>query len=292
VAGVTELAERFEAERPALVRLAYGQLGSLAEAEDVVQDAWLRLQRVDPAELRDLRGWLTTTVSRLALDTLRSARVRRESYVGPWLPEPLVAAAGEAPDPAERAATAESVSLALLVVLESLSASERVAFVLHDVFGYEFERVAEVLGTTAQSARQHASRARRAVEARRPRFPATPAQQREVVDAFLNATLGGDVGALLELLDPHVVLTTDGGGSVLAARKPVAGAERVARALVGFARLGGGTAEIVDVNGAPGLLGHAADGTTSVIGFTVDAGRIAAIDIQRNPAKLKGVRPL
>jgi RNA polymerase sigma-70 factor (ECF subfamily) len=288
---VTSLAERFEAERPGLVRLAYGQLGSLAEAEDVVQDAWLRLQRVDPAELRDLRGWLTTTVSRLALDTLRSARVRREAYVGPWLPEPLVAAAGEAPDPAERAAAAESVSLALLVVLESLSASERVAFVLHDVFGYEFERVAAVLGTTVQSARQHASRARRAVEARRPRFPATPARQREVVDAFLAATVGGDIGALVELLDPDIVLTTDGGGVVSAARKPITGAEKVARALVGFARAGG-KAERIDVNGQPGILGHGADGTTSVLGFTVDAGRIAAIHIQRNPAKLKGVRPL
>src|SRR4051812_49555473 len=130
---MNELSERVEALRPRLVRLAYGQLGSLAEAEDVVQDAWLRLQRVDAGEIRDLRAWLTTTVSRLALDTLRSARVRREAYVGPWLPEPLVTRAGEAPDPAERAAMAESVSLAMLVVLESLSASERVAFVLHDV---------------------------------------------------------------------------------------------------------------------------------------------------------------
>jgi RNA polymerase sigma-70 factor, ECF subfamily len=289
---VTTLAERFEAERPALVRLAYGTLGSLAEAEDVVQDAWLRLQRVDPDELRDLRAWLSTTVSRLALDTLRSARVRREAYVGPWLPEPLVAAAGEAPDPAERAAAAESVSLALLVVLESLSASERVAFVLHDVFGYGFDQVAEVLGTTVQAARQHASRARRAVEARRPRFPATPTQQREVVEAFRAATLGGDVGALVELLAPDVVLTADGGGVVPAAGAPITGAERVANALVGFARLGGGTTGIVDVNGLPGLLGHAADGTASVIGFTVDAGRITAINVQRNPAKLKGVRPL
>jgi RNA polymerase sigma-70 factor (ECF subfamily) len=289
---VTDLAARFEAERPSLVRLAYGQLGSLAEAEDVVQDAWLRLQRVDPAEVRNLRGWLTTTVSRLALDTLRSARVQRESYVGPWLPEPLVAAAGEAPDPAERAATDESVSLALLVVLESLSASERVAFVLHDVFGYGFEQVAEVLGTSAQSARQHASRARRAVEARRPRFPASSERQREVVEAFVAAALGGDIGALVALLDPEVVLTTDGGGAVLAARKPVTGAQKVARALVSFARRGGGTAVIVDVNGLPGVLGHAADGTTSVIGFTVDDARITAIDIQRNPAKLKGVRPL
>jgi RNA polymerase sigma-70 factor, ECF subfamily len=143
-----------------------------------------------------------------------------------------------------------------------------------------------------QAARQHASRARRAVEARRPRFPATPAQQREVVEAFRAATLGGDVGALVELLAPDVVLTADGGGVVPAAGAPITGAERVARALVGFARLGGGTAGIVDVNGLPGLLGHAADGTASVIGFTVDAGRITAINVQRNPAKLKGVRPL
>jgi RNA polymerase sigma-70 factor (ECF subfamily) len=289
---VSTLAERFEAERPGLVRLAYGQLGSQAEAEDVVQDAWLRLQRIDPGEVRDLRGWLTTTVSRLALDTLRSARVRREAYVGPWLPEPLVRTAGEAPDPAERVATAESVSLAVLVVLESLSAAERVAFVLHDIFGYEFERVADVLGTTPQSARQHASRARRAVEARRPRFPASPQQQREVVDAFVSAARGGDVAALVGLLDPGVVLTTDGGGALPAARRPVAGAERVARALIGFARIGGGTAEPVDVNGAPGLLTRAATGVPSVVAFTLDAGRIVAIDIQRNPAKLKGVRPL
>src|SRR3954447_17068404 len=214
------LAERFEELRPGLIRLAYGELGSLAEAEDVVQDAWLRLQRVDADDVRDLRAWLTTTVSRLALDTLRSARVRREAYVGPWLPEPLVDRAGEGTHPAPGAAVAETVGLALLVVLESLSASERVAFVLHDVFGYEFAHVAEVLGTTVQSARQHASRARRAVEARRPRVPATREQQRAAGDAFLAATLGGDVGALVELLDPDVVLTSDGGGVVLAARKP------------------------------------------------------------------------
>jgi RNA polymerase sigma-70 factor (ECF subfamily) len=289
---MSTLAQRFEAERPGLVRLAYSQLGSLAEAEDVVQDSWLRLQRTDPGELRDLRGWLTTTVSRLALDTLRSARVRREAYVGPWLPEPLVRAAGEAPDPAERAAAAESVSLALLVVLESLSASERVAFVLHDVFGYEFERVAEVLGTTAQSARQHASRARRAVAARRPRFPASPQQQREVVDAFASAARGGDIATLLELLDPDVVLTADAGGLASAPRKPLTGAERVARALVGLARVGGGSAEAVDINGLPGLLVHPDDGLTAAMAFTLDAGRIVTIDVQRNPAKLHGVRPL
>lgn len=282
------LAERFEDLRPGLVRLAYGELGSVAEAEDVVQDAWLRLQRVDADEVRDLRAWLTTTVSRLALDTLRSARVRREAYVGPWLPEPLVRRAGEEPDPADRAAVAESVGLALLVVLESLSASERVAFVLHDVFGYEFERVADVLGTTRQSARQHASRARRAVEARRPRFPATAEQQRALVDAFLAAAVGGDMEALVEILHPDVVMTADGGGVVAAPRRPIEGAERVARTLTGLAAKGfkGARVEHVDVNGLPGLYAQATDGTDGVISITVDAGRITAIDIMRNPAKI------
>jgi RNA polymerase sigma-70 factor (ECF subfamily) len=285
----TTLAERFEQLRPGLVRLAYGELGSLAEAEDVVQEAWLRLQRVDADEVRDLRAWLTTAVSRLALDTLRSARVRREAYVGPWLPEPLVRRAGEEPDPAERAAVAESVGLALLVVLESLSASERVAFVLHDVFGYEFERVADVLGTTAQSARQHASRARRAVEARRPRYPATPERQREVVDAFLAAAAGGDIDALMDMLHPEVVMTADSGGVLPAPRRPIEGAERVARAIKGLTAKGLKEARVehADVNGMPGLYTEAADGTGSVISFTLDDGVITAIDIVRNPSKIR-----
>jgi RNA polymerase sigma-70 factor (ECF subfamily) len=280
------LADRFEALRPRLLRLAYGHLGSMAEAEDVLQDAWLRLQRVDAEEIRDLQGWLTTVVSRLALDALRSARVRREAYVGPWLPEPVV---GE-PGPEGRVEQAEEVSLALLVVLESLSASERIAFVLHDVFGYSFDEVSAALGTSSASARQHASRARKAVEARRPRFPATPEQQHEVVVAFARAAAGGDVDGLLELLDPDVVFTSDGGGRVVALRKPIEGAERVARLAKGLATRGiaaGTRWEIVDVNGMPGWLGVAADGVMTVMNFTVDDGRIVAIDVQRNPEKLR-----
>ena len=282
---MTRLAERFEELRPRLLRLAYGQLGSVAEAEDIVQDAWLRLQRVDPDELRDLQGWLTTTVSRLALDTLRSARVRREAYVGPWLPEPIV----QEPGPEERAARAEEVSLALLVVLESLSASERIAFVLHDVFGYAFDEVAHALDSTPQAARQHASRARRAVEARRPRFPATPAQQREAIAAFGKAALEGDMEGLLAILHPDVVFTTDGGGVVSAARKPLEGADRVARAVKALAAKGGAGVnfDLVDVNGMPGLLGATNDGVTMVMSFTVDDGQIVAIDVQRNPDKLR-----
>jgi RNA polymerase sigma-70 factor (ECF subfamily) len=284
-----DLAAAFEAERPHLLRVAYGQLGSLAEAEDVVQDAWLRLQRSRVEEIRDLRGWLTTTVSRLALDTLRSARVRRERYVGPWLPEPLVADTGA--DPADRVTLDEAVGTALLVVLESLSAGERVAFVLHDVFGYPFERVAEVLGATPAAARQLASRARRQVEERRPRFPATPEQQREIVAAFVTATAEGDTDALVALLHPDAVMRTDGGGVVNAARKPIEGAERIARAAVGLARKGGdpATLRFVDVNGMPGFVVDDWDGTTNVASFTVDDGRITAIDVVRNPEKLRGI---
>src|SRR4051794_31663453 len=277
----TELAERFEALRPRLLRLAYGHLGSIAEAEDVLQDAWLRLQRVDADEIRDLHGWLTTTVSRLALDALRSARVRREAYVGPWLPEPIV----EEPSAQERTEQAEDVSLALLVVLESLSANERIAFVLHDVFGYAFAEVAASLETSPEAARQLASRARKAVAARRPRFPATPEQQRDVVLAFRRAASEGDMRALLDVLHRDVVLTSDGGGIVTAVRRPVEGAERVARMwktlIARGARLA--HADLVNVNGMPGLLTVGPDDVATVLSFTVDDGRIVAIDVQRNP---------
>jgi RNA polymerase sigma-70 factor (ECF subfamily) len=287
--SAAELAAGFAEHRAHLVRVAYGQLGSLAEAEDVVQDAWLRLQRADAAEIRDLRAWLTTTVSRLALDALRSARVRRERYVGPWLPEPLIGDHGA--DPADRVTLAESVGMALLVVLESLSAAERVAFVLHDVFGYPFERVAEVLGTSGDAARQLASRARRDVEARRPRFPATREQQQAIVEAFTAATADGDTDRLVALLHPDVVMNTDGGGVVNAARKPIAGAHRVAKVTVAVARKGGdaSTLRFVDVNGMPGIVIRDWNGTASVIAFTVDDGLITEIDIMRNPAKLRGL---
>jgi RNA polymerase sigma-70 factor (ECF subfamily) len=277
------LADEFEALRPRLTRIAYGQLGSLAEAEDVVQDAWLRLQRVDADEIHDLEAWLVTTVSRLGLDALKSARRRREAYVGPWLPEPIVSTAPGPDAVAERDA---DVSLALLVVLESLSASERTAFVLHDVFGYSFDEVAATLGVSPAAARQHASRARKAVAARRPRFPATPEQQRAIITAFSVAASEGDMDGLLALLHPDAVFTSDGGGIVNAARKPLEGGERIAKAIKAMAARGG-TLEFVDVNGMPGLAGTGPDGVRSVIAFTVDDGRIIRIDFQRNPEKLR-----
>jgi len=289
---VTGTAAEFEALRPRLLRVAYSQLGSLAEAEDVVQEAWLRLQRADREMIEDLAAWLTTVVSRLALDALGSARVRRERYVGPWLPDPLVDAAGGDPDPADRVTLDESVSLALLFVLERLSPAERTAFILHDVFDYSFDEVGDVVGRTPAAARQLASRARRHVVEQRPRQSGTPEQQRRAVEAFAAASAEGDVEALLAVLDPDVVMRSDGGGRVHAARKPLVGADRVSRALARLARTysGRSAVSIVDVNGLPGMLvvGRETRQVT-VIAFTVDDGRITTIHMQRNPDKLRHV---
>jgi RNA polymerase sigma-70 factor (ECF subfamily) len=196
-------ATEFERLRPYLLRVAYAHTGSVSEADDLVQEAWLRLQRSSSVEIRDLRAWLTTTVSRLALDALTSVRARRETYVGAWLPEPIVQTLDPGQDPAERLTLDESVSMALLVVLESLTRAERCAFLLHDVFGYPFAEVAAIVGRSPQAARQLATRARRAVEAGRPRQPADPEQQRRVVEAFLNAAAGGDVAGLLAAARPR-----------------------------------------------------------------------------------------
>jgi RNA polymerase sigma-70 factor, ECF subfamily len=280
--------DEFEALRPYLLRVAYSHLGSIGEAEDVVQDAWLRLLRVNRAEIRNLRAWLTTVVSRLALDALSSARVRREQYVGPWLPEPVIDTGEPDADPARRVDLDESVSMALLVVLEALSPAERSAFLLHDVFGYSFSEVAEIVGRSPQATRQLANRGRKAVEARRPRYPAGPDEQREVVSAFHDATENGDLATLLELLDPEVTFRSDGGGLVNAARKVFTGAERVARIFTAMAGHFGDRFRMtpIVVNGSPGLLMETG-GSPTVIAFTLDQGRISEIDLIRNPEKLR-----
>ena len=282
-----DTAAEFEQLRPYLLRVAYSHLGSLGEAEDVVQEAWLRLERVDRDEIRDLRAWLTTVVGRIALNALTSARARREQYVGPWLPEPIVDTDAPETDPQGHVDLDESVSMALLVILESLSPAERSAFLLHDVFGYSFDEVAQVVGRTTQATRQLASRARHAVEARRPRYPASGDKQREVVDAFLAATLDGDIATLMELLDPEVTFQSDGGGLVPAARTVFTGAARVARILTAIATRRGARYRGFPalVNGAPGLLLETPD-TPSVLSFTLDGGRITEIDVVRNPEKL------
>lgn len=282
------LATEFEALRPQLTRVAYGMLGSLAEAEDIVQEAWLRLGRADRAAIDDLRAWLTAVVGRLALDALGSARRRRESYVGEWLPEPVVEEWGD-DDPT----LDESVSTALLVVLERLSPAERTAFLLHDVFDLPFEKVAAVVGRSPDAVRQLASRARAHVEAGKPRFPAGAEEEARIVAAFAVAWQEGDHEALLGLLDPDAVMRSDGGGKVPAAGRPLVGGERIARALMGFKRAAerhGVEPEgrFARVNGAVGLVVHER-GATNVYSLTIDAGRIVAIDVVRNPEKLRHV---
>jgi RNA polymerase sigma-70 factor (ECF subfamily) len=275
-------AEHFEQARPRLLRLAYSELGDVGEAEDVVQEAWLRLERADAETIENLDGWLTTVVARLALDRLRSARARRETYVGPWLPEPLVS-----DDPADRVTLDESVSYALLAVLEQLSPAERTAFVLHDVFDLPFGEVADVVGRTPEAVRQLASRARRHVERERPRFAASRAEHDRTVRAFAQAVAEGNLEALVEVLDPDVVSTSDGGGRARAARRPLHGHALVARAWAAFGlRSPHGPTEI-RLNGRLGLLLPGLDGHRAAISFVVSDGRITRIDAIRNPDKLR-----
>ena len=284
-----QLADAFEANRPHLVRVAYATLGSIAEAEDVVQEAWLRLRRAtDETEVRDLRAWLTTVVARLALDALGSARARREQYVGPWLPEPVIEQIA-AEDPSDRVTLDESVALALLIVLERLSPAERSAFLLHDVFGMTFAEAGEVLGRSAAAARQLATRARRHVADGRPRFPPTREEQNEILIAFTQACSQGDLGGLVELLHPDVVWRSDGGGNAIAARRPQHGAPKVARGMIALARRPARAGYAASVNGSPGLVMRDADGFLTVIALTIDAGSIVAIDVIRNPEKLGAV---
>jgi len=286
-AAEDQLATEFARLRPYLLRVAYSHLGSLSEAEDLVQEAWIRLERSDRAEIRNLRAWLTTVVSRLALDALTSARSRRERYVGPWLPEPVVNADPDEADPARKVDLDESVSMALLVVLESLSPAERSAFLLHDVFGYSFSEVAQIVGRTPAATRQLATRGRHAVEARRPRYPADVEEQRELIAAFQEAARNGDVGSLIEVLDPAVTFRSDGGGVVNAARTVFTGADRVARIFTAMAGHFGEQFRMspIVVNGAPGLLLDTGQ-YPSVIAFIIDHGRISEIDVVRNPEKL------
>jgi len=288
------LAEEYDAARPRLVRVAYAILGSHAEAEDVVADCWLRLVEADRRDpVRDVLGWSTVAVSRAALDVLRSARVRREEYVGPWLPEPIVTAPAAQADPAERVTLDESVRYALLVVLEQLSPAERTAWVLHDLFGMPFPEVATAVGRTPDAVRQLASRARRHVADRTPRVDVDRPAHDRVVAAFAAAAAGGDLDALMRTLDPEIVLTGDGGGVVNSARRPVYGPDRVGRFVLGVLRrtaAGTGRSVVVEVNGATGFAVVEDDGRVSaVLSLTVDDDRVTRVDIVRAPDKLAGI---
>ncbi|MBF0688048.1 MAG: RNA polymerase sigma factor SigJ [Cellulomonas sp.] len=294
------LAREFEEHRSRLVGVAYRILGSVTEAEDAVQDAWLRFARADRSAVEEPAAWLTTVTSRLCLDRLRSARARRETYVGPWLPEPWVQGLDAPPGPDVLAERGESVRLALLVVLEELTPEQRVAFVLHDVFAVPFTEVADALGTSVAAARQVASRARRTVRDRRPP-PAVPlARQREVVEAFTRATLTGDLDGLVRTLAPGVVLRSDGGGVVSAALRPVVGPDRVARVLIGLVTRSAGspvTVVPVLVNGELGALvdvgegeSRASAGMNVVLPRVGPDGLVHGVDMVRNPEKLTRVR--
>ncbi len=283
----------FEELRPQLFRIAYGILGSVAEAEDVVQDAWLRLERGDRDEIESLAAWLRTVVTRLALDALDSARHRRETYVGEWLPEPLVDELEGGAE--ERAALDEAVAGALQIVLERLTPAERTSFLLHDTFGMPFAEIAELVGRTPEAVRQLAARARRNVAAATPRFPVGREEQERLVLAFAVACATGDLEQLLPLLDPEVVFRSDGGGKVTASQVPVEGADRVARALVALTRHEVGDEDVPArgrfalVNGAPGIVTHNGSVLT-VLSFAFDDGRIVAVHAVRNPEKLAHVR--
>jgi RNA polymerase sigma-70 factor, ECF subfamily len=284
-----ELAERFEEHRSHLRGVAYRLLGTFSEADDAVQEAWLRLARQDDAaSIHDLRGWLTTTTARICLDMLTSARARRETYVGPWLPEPDIQNSARS-DPADRVTLDESVSMALLVVLESLSPAERTAFVLHDVFAVPFDEVAETVGRTPAAVRQLASRARQHVEERRPRFTAAADEHDRVLQAFFAAASAGDLEGLVRVLDPDVVWRADGGGLAPAARRPISGAADVARFTLGLVSHAGPdvTYEPATVNGALGLIIRRNGKPLSVMAFTVADGRITEVDAVLNPEKLR-----
>lgn len=277
------LAEEFERHRPYLRAVAYRMLGSVTEAEDALQDAWLRLDRRPPADPAGLRPWLTTVVGRICLDRLRARRSRREEHAGSWLPEPVVV---DDRSPEDDSILADSVGLAMLVVLEMLSPAERLAFVLHDVFDVPFDDVASVVGRSPTAARQLASRARRRIRAARPEPDADVAVQWPVVDAFLAAARDGDFGALLAILDPDVVLRTDGGGRGPLARPPVVGADGVIEVLRERAGVFAPLGRPAMVNGGPGVIVGPPGRVLAVVGFTMAGGRIRAIDIIGDPAKL------
>jgi RNA polymerase sigma-70 factor (ECF subfamily) len=282
------VAETFEDHRELLVAVAYRVVGTAVDAEDVVQDAWLRWRDVDHEAVADVRGYLVTVTTRLAIDRLRRARTRRESYVGPWLPEPVLTS-----PPYEAVALADSVSMALLVVLETLSPLERAVFVLHEAFGYGYPEIGRIIGRSAPAARQLGHRAREHVRARRPRYEPDPGVRRTVTERFLTACLDGDLATLLEVLAPNVTLWADGGGRAPSPRRPVHGADRVARFFAATSEKipAGTTVRTVEANGGPAAL-TLLDGVPYAV-FLLDLApedhRVTAIRVVANPAKLTGV---
>jgi RNA polymerase sigma-70 factor (TIGR02957 family) len=285
--------EVFEAHRELLFAVAYRMLGTVADAEDAVQDAWLRWSAAPRSEIAEPRAYLARTVTRVALNRLRSARARREAYVGSWLPEPLLTTG---PDTADRAELAESVSLAMLVVLESLTPEERAVFVLHEVFGFPHAEIAAAIGRSDASVRQLMHRAREHVQARRPRFDVDAGQQRAVTERFLAAATGGDIDQLMMVLAPDVTLISDGGGKAKAPLRPIVGAAKVARWLAGISarpymgtEISDMTVEPAEINGGPGTLITVGGKPITAVTTVVADGRISAIQLVASPGKLRAI---
>ena len=273
----------FEPLRPRLIRIAYGMLGSVADAEDAVQNAYLRWHRADRAEVRSAEAYLVRTVTRLCLDVLKSARRQRETYFGPWLPEPVV-------EPEED--VADAITVALMLALERLSPLERAAFLLHDVFGLAYGEVATTLDRDAAACRQLAARARGHVRAGRPRYAVSDDRAREIAAAFLEASQTGDVAVLRALLADDAVMYADGGGKVQAARNPIRGGDDIARFFAGVAaKTAGGPPPTVvhrgSINGLPGFVVRAADGVLQTMALAIEGDAVVGIYVVRNPDKLR-----
>jgi RNA polymerase sigma factor (sigma-70 family) len=281
-------AEQFERYRTHLQAVAYRMLGSLSEAEDAVQEAWLRLSRARGDAIDNIGGWLTTVVGRVCIDMLRARQSRREDYVGTWLPEPVVSEDDHG-GPEQETLLADAVGLAMLVVLETLTPAERLVFVLHDMFAVPFEDIAPIVDRTPTAARQLASRARRRVRGSAPVPDTDLAKQREVVDAFLAAARSGDFDALVAVLDPDVVFRADT-GPIRAALPLVRGATEVARFTATQGPRFAPHCQPALVNGSAGLVVRTAAGPLAVAGLTVSHGRIASIDLIINPEKLRAIR--
>ncbi|MEV5490355.1 RNA polymerase sigma-70 factor [Streptomyces bobili] len=286
------LTDVFEEHRSFLLGVAYRMLGRVADAEDVVQDAWLRWAAADRGDVREPRAYLVRVVTRLALDRLARIKARNEAYVGPWLPEPYVTDFGDTvQDTAERAVLADSVSLAVLVVLESLSPLERAVFVLREAFGYPHADIAAVLDRSESAVRQLAGRARRHVDERRPRYDVDPVQRRELTERFLAAATEGDLEGLLDLLAPDARLVGDSGGKSKAPLRVLESADHVGRFLVGVSRKGvpDMSVRVIELNGGPAVLLLSGGKPDSVLQLDVADGRVQTVYAVRNPDKLRAL---
>ncbi|MFF3885408.1 RNA polymerase sigma-70 factor [Streptomyces sp. NPDC001914] len=282
----------FEEHRPVLMGVAYRMLARVADAEDVVQEAWLRWSAEDRSDVREPRGYLVRVTTRLAIDRLRQVQTRREAYVGPWLPEPYVTDFGDTvPDSAERALLADSVSLAVLVVLESLSPLERAVFVLKEAFGYPYADIAAILDRTEPAVRQLAGRARRHVGERRPRYEVDPAERRDLTERFLAAAGEGDLEGLMALLAPEARLIGDSGGLTRAPQRVLDGAEKVGRFVVGVTKKSVSALELrfLEVNGGLAVLVLSGGKPDSIVQLDVADGRVQCVYIVRNPEKLVSI---